>query len=181
MKIKVFSHPLNIGKLLYLYGFGMWMTIITLNNINDPETNIFYIKNMVEMNLFNDINDTNIGQGLRWRALHSTWLSHFLIWCIIAFELVIDFFMWRAFLSLLSDSWKGISATKKTINKVNVALSWMIGLFSLLITGGIWFAYWIHMGAFQMVHLTAIVWCILGFILFNFTGNNVNDKCTEDL
>lgn len=74
MKIKFFSHLLNIGKLLYLYGFGMWMTIITLNNIIDPETNAFYIKNMVEMNLFS-VRESNIGQGLRWKATHQHTIS----------------------------------------------------------------------------------------------------------
>ncbi|EMW3788477.1 DUF2165 family protein [Salmonella enterica] len=174
MKIKFFSHPLNIGKLLYLYGFGMWMTIITFNNINDPETNMFYIKSMFEMSQFNS-NESNIGQGLLWRAINYAWIDTFFIRFIIVVELIIDIFMWRAFFSLFNDVRKGIPATKKTIDKVNVALSWMIGLFSFLITGGIWFAYWIHMGAFQMVHLTAIILCVLGFIFFNMTDNKLSE------
>jgi len=39
-----------------------------------------------------------------------------------------------------------------------------------------WFGYWIHMGAFQMVHLTGIIMSVLGLILFNFQKKDSSES-----
>lgn len=152
-KVEVVS--LNVGRLFYLYGFGLWMTIITLNNINDPGTNAFYINNMLEMNQF-DLAKSDIGKGLLWRSLKIPYLANVLLWGVVLVELIIDFFMWRAFFRVLKDILRGRAISADTVSKVNVALCWMLGLFICFLTGGIWFCYWIYMGAFQMVHFTGL-------------------------
>ncbi|MFP1778099.1 DUF2165 family protein [Lonsdalea quercina] len=157
----------TLTKLLYLYGFGMWMTIITFNNINDPETNIIFIKNMIEMNLFKPEAGVGAGLQLLWRAIKAPYLAGILLWGVVIVELVIDFLMWRAFLSVLACAFRKEPLGLQTLKKVNLALSAMLFLFMMFITGGMWFAYWINQGAFQMVHLTAITITMLGLIYFN--------------
>lgn len=142
------------------------MFIITINNINDPDTNTFFLRNMLEMNQF-DTEKSLVGKNLLWRSLSVPFIAELLLWGIVAFELIIDFFMCRAFISVLKDILKTGKLSDISIHKTNVALAWMIGLFSCFLTGGIWFAYWIHMGAFQMAHMTGIIICVLGVLLFN--------------
>jgi len=166
---------LDIAKLLYIYGFALWITIITFNNINDPGTNIFFLNNMLEMNNF-DLKKSVVGEGLLWRSLKLPYLATFMLWFIIAIELIIDYLMWRAFFSLLKDILAKKPASIETIDKVNIAFCWMLGLFASFITGGMWFGYWIHMGAFQMVHLTGIIMSVLGLILFNFQKKDSSES-----
>lgn len=163
---EVLSSPYSIlAKIIYLYGFGMWMTIITLNNINDPTTNTIFINNMLEMNLFDST--SKIGNGLKWRSIHIDGLAQALLWGVIFLELVIDILMWRAFFSVVRCAFKKKQIDSQTLGRVNLALSAMLLLFSLFITGGMWFAYWVNQGAFQMVHLVAIMISLLGLIFFN--------------
>jgi predicted small integral membrane protein len=163
---EVLSNPYSLlPKIIYLYGFGMWMTIITINNINDPTTNTIFINNMLEMNLFDPASE--IGNGLTWRSIYVSGLARVLLWGVILLEVIIDILMWRALFSVVRCAIKKKPLDWQIIGKVNLALSFMLLLFSLFITGGMWFAYWVHQGTFQMVHLIAFMISLLGLIFFN--------------
>ncbi len=155
----------NLPKLVYLYGFGMWLTIITINNISDPLTNIIFIERMVSMSLF--VADSNIGSGLRWRAIDVSWLPVTLFWLVVIAEVIVDILMWIAFVRVLRQVFRKQALSQQCLNSINLALSAYMLLFFTLITGGMWFGYWIYQGAFQMVHLTAIIISLLGLIYFN--------------
>lgn len=85
----------------------MWITIITINNIFDPSTNIFFINKMITMSDFDQT--SKIGIGLLWRSIDSE-ISHYIstsfLWLIVVVELVIDFLMWRAFFKLLKITYR---------------------------------------------------------------------------
>lgn len=159
---------MNLSKLLYLYGFSMWMSIITFNNIVDPVTNTHFINQMINMSNFDP--DSNVGSGLLWKSIHidySSTLSSIILWAVVCIEIIIDILMWRAFVKVLKSTIKKKELDESCIASVNLALCSFLGIFVMFITGGIWFGYWMHQGAFQLAHLTAIIISLLGLIYFN--------------
>lgn len=64
------------------------MIIIMLNNIDNPITNTI-INNMLKiMNLFDST--SHIGNGLKWRSMHTDSFAQVLLRGVIFIELVID-------------------------------------------------------------------------------------------
>ncbi|CAM5192482.1 hypothetical protein OURE66S_03833 [Oligella ureolytica] len=56
----------QIFKLTFLVLIALWITIATLNNITDPNTNINNINNTISMRL---LKEASLAEGLIWRVL----------------------------------------------------------------------------------------------------------------
>ncbi|MDE1330414.1 DUF2165 family protein [Vibrio aestuarianus] len=160
----------NLPKLFYLTIFTIWMTLITVNNINDSGTNTLFIKQVVSMSLFEK--GSGIGDGLLWRAIDFDKLASYLIDCVILLELLIDILMWATIYNLIKDIFNSGNLSTKTINLFNYAICAWMSLFGGFICIGMWFGYWMHHGAFQMVHITGLIVGGLGYLIFNITDQN---------
>lgn len=147
---------------IFLLGLSVWMTLITLNNINDSGTNTLFIKQMLNMSLFDK--ESGIGTNLLWRSMNTYWLPSAMLWAVVAYETVIDIAMWRAVVKCLRHLLKNEEINEKTRASINIALTIFMGLFLMFICGGMWFGYWMHQGPFQMVHVMGIILSMLGLI-----------------
>ncbi|MFQ1019011.1 DUF2165 family protein [Gilliamella sp. CG13] len=167
----------NLSKVIYLYGFAMWMTIITFNNIIDSGTNTLFIEQMISMSNFNP--DSVIGSGLLWKAIplnYASPIASFILWFVVIVEIIIDVLMWRAFFKVLKLTIQKKQLDENCIACVNLALCSFMGIFVLFITGGIWFGYWMHQGQFQLAHLISIIISLLGLIYFNQNRSSISNK-----
>lgn len=147
-------------------GLGLWMTVITLNNITDFGTNRALIAKMLTMSDL--VSDPVRGNGLEWRAMPAGWAVPALIG-VIAFELVICALMWRAFGQLIRHQ-RGHIDGAAAIRACNQGLLAFCGLFLLFFIGGMWFAYWIYLGAAQQVHFTGLMLGMLLALLVNMAA-----------
>lgn len=147
-------------------GLGLWMTLVTLNNITDFGTNKALIAKMLLMKDL--IADPVRGNGLEWRAMPAGWAVPLLI-AVIIYELAICALMWRAFAQLVRHQ-RGHIDGATAIRACNQGLLAFCGLFLLFFCGGMWFAYWIYIGAAQQVHFTGLMLGMLLALLVNMAA-----------
>ncbi|WP_278808275.1 DUF2165 family protein [Obesumbacterium proteus] len=152
----------SLPLFIYLLGITLWMTLITINNINDSGTNTLFIKQMLTMSLFDK--DSGIGTDLLWRSIDFSWLPATMLWGVVIYEVIIDIVMWKTIFKCMSQLKKNNVFDESTRMSINISLTFFMGLFLIFISGGMWFGYWMHQGPFQMVHLTGIILCMLGLI-----------------
>lgn len=151
----------QIFKLTFLVLIALWITIATLNNITDPNTNINNINNTISMRL---LKEASLAEGLIWRAWPSSFAAPvFYVICIM--QIFISIMMWRAVFYFV----RGILNQDFTyaVSCVNQALMAFICLWGSFLCGGLWFGYWIKQGAMQMVHMTLFMLGVGIYLLFN--------------
>ncbi len=56
-----------------------------------------------------------------------------------------------------------------------LATSAFVGIWLFFMTGGFWFGYWLHMGAFQQVHMTLLIIGIASLIYLAITEPYLRD------
>lgn len=147
-----------------LGGIALWLSLIALNNATDFDTNRTLIGDTISMKAI--VADHAAGQGLAWRAW-SSGAAGPLFAAIIAYQVLTAGFLWRAVVT-------GIRAVRTPgadltpfVRRTNQALMMFAGLFLFFLIGGLWFAYWLHLGPAQQVHFTLLIIGALLAILVN--------------
>ncbi|WP_246451483.1 DUF2165 family protein [Allostreptomyces psammosilenae] len=148
-----------------LAGITAWLTLIAINNINDPGTNVALMEQMLTMR---DIAADDVrGQGLLWRAWSDD-LARPLLYGVIVVQVAIVALMWRSVASFTRALLAPTPARHATaVGQANVALVAFMGLFLLFLIGGLWFGYWMFMGPVQGVHFTLLGIAFLAMLLVN--------------
>ncbi|MGW2783871.1 DUF2165 family protein [Streptomyces populi] len=146
-----------------LSGLTLWLGLVTLNNLNDFGTNRALISRMLTMTDL--VHDPVRGNGLQWRALPDSMATPTLIG-VIVYEILTVALLARA-AALQVRRARGLQADIATTRHTNLALGAFVGLFLLFLSGGMWFGYWIYIGAAQQVHFTGLIIGLLAALLVN--------------
>ncbi|MFI0965281.1 DUF2165 family protein [Streptomyces sp. NPDC021080] len=146
-----------------LSGLTLWLGLVTLNNLNDFGTNRALISRMLTM--ADLIHDPVRGNGLQWRALPDSMATPTLIG-VIVYEILTVALLARAAVLQVRRA-RGLRSGIATTQHTNLALGAFVGLFLLFLTGGMWFGYWIYIGAAQQVHFTGLIIGLLAALLVN--------------
>jgi predicted small integral membrane protein len=146
-----------------LSGLTLWLGLVTLNNLNDFGTNKALITRMLTM--VDLVHDPVRGNGLEWRAMPASMATLTLIGVII-YEIVAVALLARAAVLQWRRA-RGLHSGIATTQQTNLALGIFIGLFLIFLCGGMWFGYWIYIGAAQQVHFTGLIIGLLATLLVN--------------
>ncbi|MDT3398053.1 DUF2165 family protein [Streptomyces sp. B1866] len=142
---------------------SLWLGLVALNNIDDFGTNQDLISRMLTMR---ELKESPVnGNGLEWRAMPDSLAGPTLIGVIVYEVLIVALLAWAA-----AGQWRralgrpaGMAVTRRT----NIALGAFAGLFVLFLCGGMFFCYWIYIGAAQQVHFTGLILGLLTALLVN--------------
>jgi len=155
-----------IIKSLFLFSMGSWLLLAAINNLVDPQTNITLLNRMMHMDeLFQD---DELGLGLRSRAFKNARFTSSLLVLIALFQCFVSFLLIAVGIIFFSIAIGhdlmsvGLATDLANIAVLLFSLMW----FSFLI-GGLWFGYWIKMGAVQIVHFTLLIISLLLTFLIN--------------
>ncbi|MFG2566039.1 DUF2165 family protein [Streptomyces sp. NPDC048567] len=144
-------------------GLTLWLGLVTLNNLNDFGTNKALIGSMLTMRDL--VKDPIRGNGLEWRAMPESMATPALIGVII-YEVLIVALLARAAYGLWRRA-RGLETGIVVTQRANIALGAFAGLFLLFLSGGMFFGYWIYIGAAQQVHFTGLIIGLLAALLVN--------------
>lgn len=128
----------RLSKTALVAAIGLFLFIVTLNNLIDYNSNFEFVKHVLSMD------STFPGNTLRWRALTSPWIHHLFYAGIISWEgsstLAIAYAVFRL--------WTARNASHEDFQAAKVwvvgALSWNLLLWFVAFTsiGGEWFVMW---------------------------------------
>ncbi|WP_059012142.1 DUF2165 family protein [Streptomyces specialis] len=146
-----------------LSGLTLWLGLVTLNNVDDFGTNKALITSMITMG---DLKDDPVrGNGLEWRALPEAMATPALLGVIVYEVLAVALLAWAA-----TSMWRrarGETVSINTTQRANYALAGFMGLFFVFLCGGMFYGYWIYIGAAQQVHFTGLMIGLLTTVLVN--------------
>jgi len=134
---------------------SLWISIAVLNNATDRTTNSFYLSQMTSMAAIHS--DTSSGSGLLWRAIDLPWVGPALLYFVIVLQLCTAVLLLRAAVLHLQVLFGRKVSSDVANQAATIALSAFVGIWLFFMTGGFWFGYWLHMGAFQQVHMTLLI------------------------
>jgi predicted small integral membrane protein len=144
----------------YLAFLALWLLIPAYNNIVDRGTNRTLLHAMLTQKPLRE--PPELGLGLRGRIIDSPAFVAALLWVIVVVEFVII-----AMLALASWNIAVTGLNPATLSAANYALMAYGALWTFFMLGGLWFGYWIRTWHLQQVHLTLMVFTVLGLILLN--------------
>ncbi|MFT5519806.1 MAG: putative small integral membrane protein [Enterobacterales bacterium] len=159
---------MNIDLLILctvICGYGLWFSLAVLNNIADFQTNRFLIARMISMQEILD--DSNLGNGIQWRALKGQHWSPIILTGVIFYQLLAASKLAIAGVALISLVITGGATTTELLFDINIALLMMLALWFGFLTGGLWFGYWIKMPQVQIVHIMLVLVTLICLILVN--------------
>lgn len=159
---------IDLSRTIFLTGLALWITLIAINNLTDSGTNIHLLSLMVTMESI--IADPVMGNGLEWRALPGEPTATIVLWTIIAYQILNAALLWRAsimFIFLLRFP-SNIKKRQFAQKAANTALTCMMIEWMFFMCGGLFFGYWMKMGAVQSVHIALLMTTLIGFIFINF-------------
>lgn len=163
----------TLVRTILITGIAVWMSIIMINNISDPGTQIFLLSKMYSMDLFK--NDLMMGQGLLSRAIDWPPMSVITLLIVVIYEITSVILLWRAAISYvfaLKSSDKG--AELNALKRANIALSCLLFLWLFFMCGGLFFGYWLKMGSVQTVHVHLLIVTLIAFIFMNYDSYSLN-------
>ncbi|WP_328742338.1 DUF2165 domain-containing protein [Streptomyces caniferus] len=146
-----------------LSGLTLWLGLVTLNNLTDFATNRALIARMLTMTDL--VHDPVRGNGLEWKAMPESFATPALIGVIVYEVAAVALLAWAAV-----GMWRrarGARTGIATTQRANLALGAFVGLFLIFLSGGMWFGYWIYIGAAQQVHFTGLIIGLLAALLVN--------------
>jgi predicted small integral membrane protein len=153
-------------KIVMLIGLGFWLLIASLNNIIDPETNTFFISDMMTMEKLK-ADPSVMGNSLFQRSVDNKGLAAKLltliaaVQCITAIALIASGVLF--FSSLFSS--ERIYAISLVVS--NLSLCGFCSIWLFFLCGGLWFAYWIKFPFAQTTHFILLMTGLLTSILIN--------------
>lgn len=128
----------RLSKILLILSAGMYLSMITLNNLLDYESNFQFVQHVLSMD------DTFQDNQLRWRAITSSTLHHFFYVMIIIWEGLAAILCWTGafflYKNLCSDG--VVFNQAKSIATAGLILSLLLWLFGFLVVAGEWFLMW---------------------------------------
>jgi len=164
---------LVIAKAIFIAGLALWATILTINNITDPATNIKLVTMMQNMTLIKQDSNSG-GQKLLWRAIDKPRAAKASFMIALILQLVsISILWWSVWLfvdAIFIGPYDSI-AVNAAISKANFGLCCLMFEWFMFLCGGLWFVYWIKMGEVQLVHLLMLLITLTGFIFINLPVN----------
>lgn len=153
-------------KFICVAGLALYLSIVVINNITDPATNLGLIVRMMSMEEIKQ--DPTMGNGLEWRAVRSTFVPKASFYFIVVYQVVTAVLLWRGAYFLLAAIF-GSATLPQAIAAANIGL----GAFALIwigfICGGLWFGYWMKMGPGQQTHMTLLILSMLAILIINLT------------
>lgn len=158
-------NTLTLAKTVVMFGVGFWLFLAVVNNIMDMGTGLYFMKQMVTMDLLKS--DPTLGKGLLWRAINTPFFPKIVMWMIIVIESVATIFLLFASFKLLQAMYKGKAFLEHAISVSNIALTIFICIWMWFLGGDLWFGFWIKSGNFVMVHS---IWIIISLLLFIFVN-----------
>ncbi|MBP6116744.1 MAG: DUF2165 family protein [Neisseriaceae bacterium] len=139
----------------------LWFSLILINNLTDPGTNIALIAAVASMDGLRE--DPVFGKGLLWRALAQPQrFGAIALSVVIAYQLCMVAALWRA---VWHNVRHGHSAVALAAANLGIAMMLLQGAGLMLM--GLYFGYWLHFGGPQVVHLLIVLMSFGLAILFN--------------
>ena len=125
-------------KVLLVGVAGIYLGLITFNNLIDYDSNYQFIQHVLSMD------DTFPNNKLMSRAMTSPAVHHTMYNVIIAWEGLAALLCWIGAFLLLKSARSGRSEFNraKSVATLGLVLSLMLWLFGFLIVGGEWFVMW---------------------------------------
>jgi len=166
------NNKLTLVKTILITGIAVWMSIIALNNISDPGTQIYLLSKMYSMELFKQ--DPIMGKGLLSRAINWPGMAVITLFIVVIYEIVSVTLLWRAAISymfILKSNDKKVEFN--ALKRANLALSCLLFLWLFFMCGGLFFGYWLGMGAVQTVHVHLLIVTLIAFIFMNFDSDSL--------
>ena len=163
----------TLVRAILIIGIALWMSIIMINNISDPGTQIFLLSKMYSMELFK--NDPMMGQGLLSRAIDWPPMAVITLLIVVIYEVTSVILLWRSAISYvfaLKSNDKG--AELNALKRANIALSSLLFLWLFFMCGGLFFGYWLKMGSVQTVHVHLLIVTLIAFIFMNYDSYSLN-------
>lgn len=157
-------------RTIVLLMLTLWLTLILLNNITDPGTNIALISAVASMDALHQ--EPLYGKGLLWRAVQSSiWFGQAGLIMIICYQTVMTLALWRAV-------WHNIirSHTALALAAANLGIAMIVIQAVGLMLMGLYFGYWLHFGGPQVVHFLLLISALGLAILFNLTPRKPSKK-----
>ncbi|HZR47032.1 MAG TPA: DUF2165 domain-containing protein [Candidatus Manganitrophaceae bacterium] len=128
----------RLSKILLLASAGLYLSLITLNNLIDYDSNLQFVQHVLSMD------DTFPNNRLMWRAITHPMLHHLVYGVIIVWEGIAALLCWMGLFFLRRNFRSdGISFNRaKSIATAGLVLSLLLWLFGFLVVGGEWFLMW---------------------------------------
>ncbi len=154
-------------KCLFLLGMTLWFTLVVINNMTDPGTNLHLIGQMMRMDLLKG--DPQMGNGIEWRAVNSPAVHKAVFVLVIFFQLLAVTLLWKAVIEFAMASGKPVSSdlVLHAISSANIGLGVLLAKMFWFWCGGMWYGYWMKTPQVQQVHMTLLVMLMLEFLIIN--------------
>jgi predicted small integral membrane protein len=143
-------------------GTGLWLALIAINNVADPNTNRTLLYRMFSMEGIEP--ESAMGGGLARRATKSKSLPRVVLACVVAQQFATAALMIRSAVLLMGAAFSSALTTTAEVQAANIALLLFASMWFLFLCGGLWFGYWITMPAVQLVHVLMLI-VTLGLVL----------------
>lgn len=143
-----------------LLGFGLWLSIALINNLQAFASSAGAVGATIAMAPL--LQQPAIDTPLLTRAMTSPALHRLALIVIVLMQLVAVATVWVGCYELLLGA--GLEAARPWLN---LALSAALGFLFAMLLGGLWFGYWIRQEGLQLTHLALIVWALLNFVILN--------------
>ena len=170
MGIENISIILSI-KCLFLLGITLWFTLVVINNVIDPGTNLHLIGQMMRMDLLKE--DPHMGNGIEWRAIKSPTVHKTVLVCVILLQLLAVILLWKAVIEFAMASKGPIApvAVHHAILSADIGLGVLLAKMIWFWCGGMWYGYWVKTPQVQQVHMTLLVMLMLEFLIINTSAS----------
>ncbi len=152
-------------KISIIMGLGCWIGIACFNNIVDRATNRQLITRMLTMKLIT-VQD-GLGVGLLSRAWKETKNVPYVLWFIVAVQLLLAMTFWLAGIFLMVAIFN-TALYPIALTIANIALCGFNCLWLGFLCGGLWYGYWIHMSPVQTTHFILLIVGLLTTFFINF-------------
>ncbi len=157
-------------KCLFLLGMTLWFTLVMINNMTDPGTNLHLIGQMMRMDLLKE--DPHMGNGIEWRAVKSPAIHKTVLVFVILVQLLAVILLWKAVFEFARASVGPVapSAVHHAVLSADIGLGVLLAKMIWFWCGGMWYGYWIKTPQVQQVHMTLLVMLMLEFLIINTSG-----------
>lgn len=148
---------LILAQAVIIFGFALWATIATANNLRDFKGSAFVIGATMSMSLLDE--HPMVATPLKRRRITNPVWSRLAVALIAAIQLCIAILLWTstAFFVFGEPQSARILAT--------LGLVGLIGLCFIFLLGGMWFAYWIRQDVLQLTHIGLLASALVALMM----------------
>jgi len=136
---------LILAQAVIVFGFALWATIATVNNVRDFKGSAFVIGATISMSLLDE--HPMVSTPLKSRRIKNPAWSRLAVVLIAAIQLCIATLLWTSTAIFV------VGEPESARVLATLGFAGLIGLCFIFLLGGMWFAYWIRQDVLQLTHI----------------------------